>query len=105
MTRGGQRNPIDPLLIVESSRVSLPSKRVRGIDYPETVGNTVVLNSRVNPGSSKGQLLPDYLLKLTGILPLGKKRATSLTEEDAPPTKKKKRKHLFSKSNSILLTF
>jgi hypothetical protein len=47
MTQGGQRDPVDPSLIVESSRVSLPSKRVRGVDYPETVGNTgVVLNSR-----------------------------------------------------------
>ena len=52
MTRVGQRDPVDPSLIVESSRVSQPSKRVRGVDYPETVGNTV---SRLKSGASSSQ--------------------------------------------------
>jgi hypothetical protein len=39
MTRGGGRDPVDPSLIVSSSRVSRPSRRVQGVDYPETVGN------------------------------------------------------------------
>ena len=52
MTRVGQRDPVDPSLIVESSRVSQPSKRVRGVDYPETVGNTV---GRLKSGASSSQ--------------------------------------------------
>jgi hypothetical protein len=50
MTRGGQRDPVDPSLIVKSSRVSQPSKRVLGVDYPETVGPTVV-PSRLKSGA------------------------------------------------------
>ena len=52
MTRVGQRDPVDPSLIVESSRVSQPSKQVRGVDYPETVGNTV---GRLKSGASSSQ--------------------------------------------------
>ena len=55
MTRGGGHDPVDPLLIVKSSRVSQPSKQVRGVDYPETVGNTVVqLTRKSGANSSKG---------------------------------------------------
>ena len=55
MTGGGGHDPVDPSLIVKSSRVSQPSKRVQGVDYPETVGNTAVQPTRksgANP--SKG---------------------------------------------------
>ena len=55
MTRGGGHDPIDPLLIVKSSCVSHPSKQVRGVDYSETVGNTVQLTRKSALGnSSKG---------------------------------------------------
>ena len=36
-----QQDPIDPSLIVKSSWVSQPLKQVQGVDYPETVGNTI----------------------------------------------------------------
>ena len=52
MTRGGEHDPVDPSLIVKSSQVSQPSKRILGVDYLETVGNTVQLKSGAN--SSKG---------------------------------------------------
>ena len=54
MTRGGQHDPVDPSLIVKSTWVSQPSKRVRGVDYPETVGNTVTVRQKSRANSSKG---------------------------------------------------
>ena len=50
MTRGGQRDLVDPSLIVKSSRVSQPSKRFRGVDYPETVGRTVKFGENFSKG-------------------------------------------------------
>jgi hypothetical protein len=52
MTWGGQRDQVDPSLIVKSSRVSQPSKRVQGLDYPEIVGNAV---NRVKSGASSSK--------------------------------------------------
>ena len=41
MTRGGEHDPVDPSLIVKSSRVSQPSKRVLGVDLMTKVTQTV----------------------------------------------------------------